>query len=376
MSDEIEAVGALATGGAAAHAIDPAQGRHGEAHGACLNCGTLLDGRFCRECGQPAHVHRTLGHVFEEFLHGLLHLDTKAWRTLPMLLFRPGRLTYDYVHGKRARYIAPFALFLFTIFLMFFVFGFVGGPQLPTAGGAGNVAAARIEIDEARERLRAAEARLTAARANPAADASEIARLSAEVVAARTAIGIAERSVGRGTALPDAASAPSTSPRTWQDALRGAVERGDLKIDLSDPELNKRARQALLNPDFTLYKIQQKAYKLSFLLVPMSLPFLWLLFAFRRDVTLYDHTVFALYSLSFMSLLFVTIALLFKAGAWGAQLAGLLFFVPPMHMYAQLKGAYSLGWFAALWRTWWLLVFSAAVLAIYAAIILLLGLVD
>jgi hypothetical protein len=109
----------------------------------------------------------------------------------------------------------------------------------------------------------------------------------------------------------------------------------------------------------------------------MSLPFLWLLFPLRRGVTLYDHTVFALYSLSFMSLLFVAIALLFRfGGAVGETIGGLLFLVPPVHMYAQLKGAYSLGWAGALWRTWWLLAFSAVVLSLYVALIVFLGLVD
>ena len=113
------------------------------------------------------------------------------------------------------------------------------------------------------------------------------------------------------------------------------------------------------------------------LLVPLSLPFLWLLFPFRRSITLYDHTVFALYSLSFMSLLFVTIALLYRfGGAVGEQLAQLLLLVPPIHMYLQLKGAYALGWGSALWRTFWLVTFSQIVVTLYLIIIITLGVVD
>ena len=54
-----------------------------------------------------------------------MHFDGKAWRTSPMLLVRLGRLTRDYIMGKRARYIAPVPLFLLVVFLMFFVFSFV-----------------------------------------------------------------------------------------------------------------------------------------------------------------------------------------------------------------------------------------------------------
>ena len=39
----------------------------------------------------PAHLHRTLGHMIEEFLHGILHFDTRAWRTLPLLAWKPGK---------------------------------------------------------------------------------------------------------------------------------------------------------------------------------------------------------------------------------------------------------------------------------------------
>jgi len=381
MGDDIEAAGALGTAGAAAQAIDPERGRHGNAHRECLNCSTPVDGRFCRECGQPAHLHRTLGHVLEEFLHGLLHVDTKAWRTLPMLLFRPGRLTREYVHGKRARYIAPFALFLFTIFLMFFVFGSVGGPDLgkeifDEQTKAEDVAEARRELAAAREELRGAEAALAAARADPTPEPSGTAGAEGDVAGARAAVSVAAGALARAEARPDDRPAARRSDGSWQDDLRVAVESGSFRVDIGDPELDRRARKALLNPDLTLYKVQQKAYKLSFLLVPLSLPFIWLLFPFRRGVTLYDHTVFALYSLSFMSLLFVAIALLMQAGGWGGSIAQLLFLAPPIHMYAQLKGAYSLGWAGALWRTFWLLLFSSIVLGLYVSLIVFLGLVD
>ncbi len=381
MGDEIEAMGTLATAGAVAHAIDHERGRHGEAHGTCLNCDAPLDGRFCRECGQPAHLHRSLGHVAEEFVHGLLHVDTKAWRTLPMLAFRPGRLTREYVHGKRARYIAPFALFLFTVFIMYFVFAMIGGPHFgedfaDQSTRAERIADARQELADARAELRKSQADLAAAKQNPDSDAGDIGSLNGEVTAAQAAVIVAQGALQRAEAQPADKPVVRKTYKTWQEGLRAAVESGDLNVDLGNAELNARARKALLNPDFTLYKVQQKAYKLSFLLVPLSLPFLWLLFPFRRSVNLYDHAVFALYSLSFMSLLFVAMTLLSKAGSWGEQLAGLLFFVPPVHMYAQLKGAYSLGWLGAAWRTFWLLAFATIVLSLYVVFIVFLGMVD
>jgi len=385
MSDDIEALGGLATGALIAREIDRDRGAAGEAQGACLNCGTALHGRFCESCGQPGHVHRTLGHVFEEFLHGVLHFDTKAWRTLPLLFFKPGKLTRDYVYGKRARYIAPFALFLFTVFVMFFTFGFMGMPELGSDAfkadtKAEEIADARADLAKAERALAVQERALASARNDASSRPGDIGRLTGEVAAASAAVEVARGAIEIAEAQPDDDPADPTVRRsdgTWQDNIRYAVESGQLKVNIGTPKLNERARKALLNPDLTVYKIQQKAYKLSFLLVPLSLPFLWLLFPFRRSVTLYDHTVFALYSLSFMSLLFVTIALLYRfGGAAGVQLAQLLFVVPPVHMFLQLKGAYALGWASALWRTFWLLTFSQIVLALYLIIIITLGVVD
>jgi hypothetical protein len=131
---------------------------------------------------------------------------------------------------------------------------------------------------------------------------------------------------------------------------------------------------SLENPDLALYKTQQAVYKFSFLLVPISLPFLWLLFLWKRGLTLYDHTVFVLYSLSFASFLFIIIALTNQT-PWLEWLgAGLLFVGMPAHMFFHLKGAYALGWWSTIWRTAFLLLFALISIAMFAILIVLLGL--
>ena len=95
--------------------------RNVDEHALCLNCGTPLDGTYCHACGQRAHVHRSLWHLVEELLHGVTHFDAKGWRTLPLLVARPGLLTRRYIDGQRTRYVSPLALFLFSMFLFFLV---------------------------------------------------------------------------------------------------------------------------------------------------------------------------------------------------------------------------------------------------------------
>lgn len=126
MSGEIEAVGEFATGALIGRTVEPLAGE-GHGHpGMCLNCGTALVGPHCHRCGQSGHVHRSLGAIGHEILHGVAHFEGKLWRTLPMLAWRPGELTRRYIHGERARFVSPMAIFLFSIFAMFAAFSMAG----------------------------------------------------------------------------------------------------------------------------------------------------------------------------------------------------------------------------------------------------------
>lgn len=414
MSGEFEAAGAMATAGIVAGAIEGRKGEGGHGDGACLNCGAELTGPYCSQCGQHGHPHRKLTHVLEEFMHGVVHFDTKAWRTLPMVVFRPGTLTRNFVYGQRARYISPIALFLFTIFFMFFVFAFATHDDTIERAASGPVRADVLtDLADARVELQQAQAALEAARANPDANSpeglqeglaqgaveiaqsqvtrleQELARLDAQAAEEEAQRGInvaidgtppadrtgdtsegeAERTVGDGTDSDEAAA-----PRTWQDTAREIAQSENFVVIDGADSLNERIRKKFENPDLALYKIQQTGYKFSFLLAPLSLPFIALLFLWKRGVTLYDHMAYALYALSFASLLFVAVVLTSR-WSWTSWLPGWLLLVGlPVHTFFHLKGAYALGWFSALWRTLFMLVFALIILTIFLILITILGL--
>ena len=126
---DIEAVGGAATGGLIAGTFEKPAGKAGEHHNACADCGTETVGKFCHNCGNASHVHRTLLHLGEELLHGVMHFDSRTWRTLPLLVFRPGRLTREWCQGKRTRYVSPLAVFLFTVFVMFMGLSYAPEPE-------------------------------------------------------------------------------------------------------------------------------------------------------------------------------------------------------------------------------------------------------
>jgi hypothetical protein len=79
----------------------------------CLNCGTVVEGRHCAQCGQAADAHvLSMKEVMGDVTHSLLHLDSRVWRTLRLLVRRPGELTREFIAGRHQLYIPPFRLYL------------------------------------------------------------------------------------------------------------------------------------------------------------------------------------------------------------------------------------------------------------------------
>ncbi|RJG27448.1 DUF3667 domain-containing protein [Massilia cavernae] len=368
MTADIETAGAMVTAGLVAHEIDgagaPATARASEVHPAnCANCGAALVGSFCHVCGQRSHLHRSLLHLGEEVLHGILHFDAKAWRTLPLLVAKPGELTRRYIDGQRTRFVSPLALFLFMIFFLFFVGSYfsAGSTNIgDTAGGAKAKAELVAEVAKAKAALEAKTKELAAARASGSATES-LAEQAGE---------LKSDLAGLEAALRVVVVANSTQPAAPR--AQGQRNWDELNVTTGLSMIDNAVRHAKENPDLAIYKIKNTAYKFSFLLVPISLPFLWLMFFWRRGVTMYDHAVFSLYSLCFMSMLFATLFLLKYVGLGGA-VAPMLLLVPPVHMFLQLRGTYGLTKMQTLWRTAVLLSVAATVFFLYLIVILLLS---
>jgi hypothetical protein len=86
----------------------------------CLNCGEKLLGEFCWRCGQEAvDLRRPMRDLASDFLEDVLDLDSKLLRTIGPLLFRPGRLTLEYLAGRRAPYVRPLKLYLLAALVAF-----------------------------------------------------------------------------------------------------------------------------------------------------------------------------------------------------------------------------------------------------------------
>ncbi|HYJ30760.1 MAG TPA: DUF3667 domain-containing protein [Allosphingosinicella sp.] len=348
MTDGADGIGEVVTGGLIARAVEPKAGENrAEARaGACLNCGTALVGRHCHECGQAAHVHRSVSAWWHDVAHSVLHFEGKIWRTLPLLAWRPGELTRRFIEGERARFVSPMALFLFTVFLMFALFSMLGAnlvglDQL-------NDAEVATELRRADQRI----ARLETERRQRLSRGGNAAQIEEAIRDAR-----AERRV--------VAIASGTD----------RVFSGD--IDTGWARLDKGLKKANENPQLLSYKLQTSAYKYSWALIPISLPFLWLLFLHRRRYReryrAYDHLVFITYSIGFMSMLLIAFVLLRAIGIEGGLINFAFLLVPPVHIYRQLRGAYALSRLSAAWRTLVLIVVAGMTMLLFAALLLALG---
>ncbi|MDX1403517.1 MAG: DUF3667 domain-containing protein [Woeseiaceae bacterium] len=90
----------------------------------CLNCGSTLAGQYCGNCGQRAASRLiSLIELLKDAFGELLEFDSRLWRTLVTLSIRPGKLTRDYLRGRRVRYMPPFRMYL-VLSIVFFLIAF------------------------------------------------------------------------------------------------------------------------------------------------------------------------------------------------------------------------------------------------------------
>ena len=317
MSGEMEVVGAASIGGVTSKQKADLTGKP------CLNCGCLVEERYCTECGQlAASFHRPIWSLVGETITDTLALDGRLARTMPKLFFRPGALTKAYISGQRARYVPPFRLFLLASLVFYFVlFAIIGNASWMEDWniGASENSPAAIVIERAPQPL------------NPEAEGE----------------------------APDT-QAPDTEP--WEALDDGKLIGPDGKIDrdyvrnsLSDEEgaaidddMIDRAADAFDNPRLFLLGLEKWVPRLSFLLVPSTILSLTILHFWRRKIYVYDHAIHALHLHTWM---YLAGALAMGAGLYIGGWTGLIFLVAMIaYVWRSLAVVGETGMWMSLWR--------------------------
>ena len=379
MEGHSEAAADVITGGVIARAVEPAAGEaKGHEHGHCRNCGAAVSGAYCVNCGQATHLHRSLISLGHDILHGVFHFEGKVWHTIPELLFHPGRLTRRYIDGERAKFVSPMALYLFIVFLMFAVIPFTGtGLETELAVsdplGVGEQYKENIEANIERLDGQIAAARERLAETEPSA--AERKKLD-DHIAALMATREANRALIAGDWKEIVKFAQEQQANADAAAKAPEVPGVTDKIEKTESRLKSAVEQASNNPALLAYKLKTTGYKFSWALIPLSVPFMWLLFFWRRDIHAYDHAIFVTYSISFMMLFAVAVTLLYDLGVsawiWGTAIG----IVPPLHLYKQLRGAYGISRFGAWVRLFLLSIMITVVLTLFGVILVAVGMND
>ncbi len=274
----------------------------------CENCGALLHGPYCSQCGQKAADRVVpIWHMVNEALEAVIELDMRVLHTLPKFIFLPGRLTKEYVNGRRKRYIRPFRLYLFTTFLLFTVLALTTGQGF------------RFPFD-------------------PQMSSAQADTLQAS--------------------MPDdsisAASGPSFlgSPEQreeWARAIRN--NPGAVNVEIGDSEtqarlerlLRVKVAEALRNPEDFLGGMIDRGPYIMFLMLPLF-AFLLKLLYIRRGRLYVEHLIFSLHVHAFSFLAFTVGILLGEAEtAWLRTAAGWIELSPLLYLVLAMGHVYDQG---------------------------------
>ena len=369
----------------------------------CLNCGTELLGPHCHVCGQPVKgLVRPLGSVIHDFLDTVFEYDSRIWRTLAPLYFLPGRVTRDYLAGKRMRFVLPFRLFFVLTIVAFLTVQWtlnIDDSMLAFESNALTDAATVEELEAARER---AIASIEQARTEIAQSEDRIRERSGLEVAERNMETTAQRrrawleqseqalSEGREPPLEPTAprldlSAPEIWDRNtnpvdvaWLPAAANArindwIERGVRNIERVEEDRDRIVRRlfSLLPP-------------VIFVLVPVFALLLKLAHLFSGRLYM-EHLIVALHAHSFLGLAVLMwfaltgLARLVQEGGvlqgTADTLATLAAIWIPVYLFVMQQRVYGNGWALTALKYFVLAITYAVVLAIASGIAVVISLV-
>jgi uncharacterized membrane protein SirB2/rRNA maturation endonuclease Nob1 len=97
----------------------------------CKNCGHHYQGNYCPACGQSKFsFDRPIKFLIVDFAGNLFAFDTRLWRSLTTIFFKPGKMEAEYTAGKRKKYMPPFRFYLFFSFFFFLLMAYTVNKEL------------------------------------------------------------------------------------------------------------------------------------------------------------------------------------------------------------------------------------------------------
>lgn len=334
----------------------------------CANCETPLIGTYCHVCGQVAEdFHRSSWKLLIEAVESLLHLDGRLVRTMPNLIRRPGRLTRDYLDGKRAWQVQPFRMFLVILLVVIFAGHWATTTNAHRAEARGeethntvNLTGPGDRADDAAARAQARAEIVADPDMPPAAKEAALAAIDQDWVKF-------SRSVGDRAAEKAAAA----TEKAGDDQIRvTSAVANDKQISSMQQWAQTRYDAVKDDPERFALLLEIWGHRIAILALPISALMLTVLFAFNRRFYVFDHLVFSMHSLSFQMLLLTLIFILsVLIGGW----AWWLLLASPVHLFLHMKGAYQRSTFGTLVRMFVLFNLTTVTFSLLALLWLYLG---
>ncbi len=334
----------------------------------CLNCGTELRGPYCHACGQPVKgMVRQFSFIVRDFLDVVFEYDSRIWRSLVPLYFRPGRITRQFLDGKRMRFVLPFRLFFVLTVVSLLVVQLMAKPIV--VPGATAVLAIR-EADSTERVLELkneALARLAVARQalGDEQDAAVAQQLTATASAIREAARVqidwiqrAEKARAEGRASPprpasDVFGAGRSEPGSHPFRIGWLPDAANARIDAWIVRAERNLQRTVDEPGWLMDSFLGRLPAALFVLMPVFALLLKLFYLGKR--WLYTaHLVVALHSHSFLALAMMVSVLLARLSQslhgvpWLAAPAGWATTASelwiPLYLLLMQRRVYGQGW--------------------------------
>jgi hypothetical protein len=273
----------------------------------CLNCGIEVAGRFCQQCGQEnVEVKESFFQLLRHFVEDLTHFDGKLWKTVKLLLFKPGSLTKLYIEGKRASYIHPIRMYIF-VSAVFFLFMFTGeAPVKPEGAGS----KANTSKDFASGLQEGLELELD----NDTVNYKTIAAYNA-----------AQQKL------------PSSKKDNWLDAV---IKKKGIELNEKYGGDNLKIGKALIE------KFENYFSRMLYISLPIFAFFIWVLYRRNKNHFFVDHIIFSIHIYcAFYIILFITQIVSIVNDFFSDQLSGIIAFIVPLslvfYLYKSLKNHFN-----------------------------------
>jgi hypothetical protein len=308
----------------------------------CLNCGTALQGPFCHYCGQPdRNFMRFFPVLLRELMEDFLDFDSRFMRTMKPLLFRPGKLTRDYLDGRRFRYTPPLRLYIFSSIACFFLAAVVTGDSI-VINTDGDEVVTGLQVGQIDDpEFQQALERMDPDKRQKVEEALQ------QVTEAKEEADEDDDTIMIGDEPWDRETNPFViewMPDWVNDWVNDEIEQS--------PQKGKEIEE---NPDLIKDKVFDVLPATMFVLLPIvALLFkFWYLFARKYYI---EHLIFALHNHSFVFVMLVLIMLLNSLGNWvepdgEGRFAAFTTWVyvaigiwVPLYFLVSLKRVYLQGW--------------------------------